>query len=106
MEPEVLALDQTFEVCEGLTELFEDIGCAVTVARRVVLWVDWVHDHEHSLALGSLCIERPTVQLKLIPVNYSKELLCFLYKVFVPSYYSAGEGSAIFGTHILLSLGT
>ena len=78
LEAEVLALNQTFEVCEGLTELLEDIGCAMTVARSVVLWVDRVHDYEHSLALGSLCIERPIVHLKLIPVNYSKKAPMFI----------------------------
>jgi len=62
IEAEVLALDQTLEVSEGLAELLEDVGCAVTVTRRVVLWVDRVHDHEHCLALRSLAIERHVAQ--------------------------------------------
>ena len=46
---------------EGLAELLEDVGRAVTVARRVVLWVDRVNNHEHCLALRSLAIEGPSI---------------------------------------------
>ena len=59
IEAEVLALDQTFEMRKGLAELLEDVWRAVAVARRIVLWVDRVHDDEHCLALRSLAIERP-----------------------------------------------
>ena len=54
-------MDQTFKVREGLAELLEDVGRAVTVARRVVLWVDRVNNHEHCLALRSLAIEGPSI---------------------------------------------
>ena len=60
LEAEVLTLNKAFEMQETVFELFENLGCAMTVACSVVLRVDWVNNNENSLALGSLGVERPT----------------------------------------------
>ena len=59
LEAEVLTLDATFQVGEGLAELLEDVRRSVAVACGVILGVDWVYYYEHLLTLRRLLVERP-----------------------------------------------
>ena len=61
LQAQVLALDEAFQVREGLLELLEDVGRSVAVTCRVILRVHRVHDYKHLLALRCLRIERPKV---------------------------------------------
>ena len=58
LEAIVLALDETFEMREGLAELLENVRGPVAVTRRCILRVDRIDDHKHLLTLRRL-IERP-----------------------------------------------
>jgi len=72
LQAEVLALDKTLQVGEGLLELLEDVGRFVTVARRVILRVHRVHDYKHLLTLRRLRVERHFKE-RVNPVKFRVE---------------------------------
>ena len=45
----VLLIDQVFQPREGITEMIENVGCAIAVSSSVVLRVHRVHDYKHLL---------------------------------------------------------
>ena len=54
---------------ERLIEFLEDVWGTMTVSRRVVLWIDRVHDYKHLLALARLAIERPISTINFQTIN-------------------------------------